>query len=336
MYFLSFDALHIILTSTFLLVALGIVFFRYKKYLFQREKTINYTTNKNFTIIRLTGLILSILLLGVTILEPTGLIKNSISPVEWIDCIWLLDVSASMDAEDIMENTSPISRLTKAKSVIENFIISHPENRYGLVIFAGTSRLVSPLTSEHSSLLTFLASIDSRSIGEGGTDFHDALSLSTGRFETKENLPHAIALLSDGGDKEDTPSMNSIKNIFQNKNTSLVTIGLGQTQPSPIPVGRDPLGEIVYKKFQWEVVLSGLNRISLKSLAEIGKWSYIEGGSIEKDLDTSLNIISRQEFQSSSNDSNDRTVQWIMAMSFFFFLIFLLFPSSFKKRWNAL
>ncbi len=155
-----------------------------------------------------------------------GLMRNSNTPVEGIDCIWLLDVSASMDVQDITENASAISRLIKAKSIIENSLIAHPENRYGLVIFAGTSRLISPLTSEHSSLLTFLASIDSKSISEGGTDFHDALSLATERFETKENIPHMIVLLSDGGDREDTLDASSIKNIFQNKNTRLITVGL--------------------------------------------------------------------------------------------------------------
>lgn len=216
------------------------------------------------------SIILSIILLGITLLEPVGLVKKSSSQTEGIDCVWLLDVSASMDAMDITENASPISRLIRAKSVIENTLIAHPENRYGLVIFAGTSRLISPLTSEHSSLLTFLASIDSKSISEGGTNFREALSVATQRFETRDSTPHTIVLLSDGGDQEDAPDMDSIRDIFQGKHTSLITIGIGKTRASPIPVGRDPLGEAVYKKFQGEVVLSGLSRENLKNLAKVG------------------------------------------------------------------
>ena len=236
MYFFSLDFFHISLVFFFLLIALGTIFFRYKKYLSSKEKIVNYTTNRNLTIIRLVSIILSIVLLGITLLSPAGLMKKSSSQTEGIDCVWLLDVSASMDAMDITENTSLISRLTRAKSVIENTLITHPENRYGLVIFAGTSRLISPLTSEHSSLLTFLASIDSSSIGEGGTDFHEALSIATQRFEKKDSTPHTIVLLSDGGDREDAPDMSSIRNIFQGKHASLITIGLGKTHASPIPV----------------------------------------------------------------------------------------------------
>lgn len=273
MYFLSLDPIHVILASLFLLATLGIVFFRYKKYLINKgkEKSTNYRSHKNLTIVRLTSLVLSIVLLSIILLEPAGLMKGSSTPPEGIDCIWLLDVSASMDVLDITDTPPTTSRLTRAKSVIENFIVSHPENRYGLVIFAGTSRLVSPLTSEHSSLLTFLASIDSGSIRGGGTDFYEALSLAIERFETTENASHAVVLLSDGGDREDSPDISSIKVIFQGKHASLISIGLGQTKPSPIPTGRNPLGEVIYKKFQGEMVLSGLNRETLKNLSEIGK-----------------------------------------------------------------
>lgn len=214
MYFLSLNLTHIILASLFLLASLGTVFFRYKKYRIANEKSLNYTSNKNLVILRIASLVLSVVFLGIAFLEPMGLMKDVSGSVKGIDCIWLLDVSSSMDTEDVTENNFPISRLTEAKSVVENYMITHPENRYGLVIFAGKSRLVSPLTSEHTSLLSFLASIDSKSITEGGTDFRDALILATERFETNENTPHTIVLLSDGGDAEDAPDMDSVRNIF--------------------------------------------------------------------------------------------------------------------------
>lgn len=175
-----------------------------------------------------------------------------------------------MDVKDIANNNSTLSRLNKAKSIIENYMITHPENRYGLVIFAGTSRLISPLTMEYSSLLTFLNSIDSKSISDGGTDFHQALQLSLDRFETQAPTSHAIVLLSDGGDKENTLDMSSIKNLFIGKNVKLITIGIGNTKPSPIPIGKNPIGETIYKKYRNDTVLSGLNPESLKNLAKIG------------------------------------------------------------------
>lgn len=237
-----------------------------------------------------------------------------------------------MDTEDVINDNSSTSRLKAAKFLIENYMITHPENRYGLVIFAGTSRLVSPLTTEHSSILTFLTSIDSKSIREGGTDFHQALQLAIDRFETKESTPHVIVLLSDGGDREDMSNTSSLKNLFSGKNTSLMTIGIGNTKPSPIPIGHNPLWEIVYKKFQGQIILSGLNETSLKNLAKIGGWSYLD----EDNIESALQKIVRQKFQKVWDISNEFTVRLLIALGFFFFIIFLLLPSSFLKKWNVL
>ena len=226
------------------------IFFRSGKYFLAHEKTTNYIINKRFTLIRFISLILSIFLIGIVFLGPTGLMNSSPVMSDGIDCVWLLDISTSMDVRDVSEISTTISRIARAKSVIENFMISHPENRYGLIVFAGVSRLVSPLTSDHSSLLTFLANIDSGSISTGGTDFLDALKLATERFETKDNIAHTIVLLSDGGDSEDSPDMSSIKSVLQGKNIILSTVGIGKTKPSPIPVGTNPFGDTVYKKFE--------------------------------------------------------------------------------------
>ncbi len=336
MYFLSVDFFHTILALLFLFITFGVIFFRYNTYFSANKKTTNYTTNKKWVITRLVSLVLTIIFLSTIILEPAWLMEGSEITKEWIDCIWLLDVSASMDVVDVIDNNQTVSRLTRAKSVIENFIISHREARYGLVIFAGKSRLVSPLTSEHSSLLSFLASIDSKSISEGGTDFREAVALSIERFETKNPIPHAIILLSDGGDQEDAPDMNSIKNLFQKKHTNLITIGIWQTNLSPIPVGRNPFGDTVYKKFNGETVLSGLTRKTLQDLAKNGWWSYIEWASIENSLEKSLSRISRHPIKESWDNVDDLTVRIFAMLGFFFFLMFILFPSSPIKKWNAI
>lgn len=219
---------------------------------------------------RLTSLTLSIFLLAVALLGPSGLLRETSQSMPGIDCVWLLDVSASMDVPDVSDGDTSVSRLARAKSIIENYMVAHPENRYGLVIFAGTSRLVSPLTGEHSSLLSFLTSIDSKSIREGGTDFRNALGLAIERFDTKERAPHAVVLLSDGGDAEDAPEASSIRGLFQGKNIHLVSVGIGDEKPSPIPTGKNPFGDTVYKKFQGETVLSGLYEESLRNLAKAG------------------------------------------------------------------
>lgn len=285
MYFQSADSLHIILVLIFFSVTLGIVFFRLKKNTPLQEKSVNYTSKKTLQNIRITSLVLSLAFLCIAFLEPVGLMKTPGTQAEGADCIWLLDVSKSMDARDMDEGAS---RLERAKAFIEEYSIAHPNNRYGLVIFAGTTRLVSPLTSDYSSLLTFLSSIDSKSIREGGTNFSEALKLSLERFDTTEQTPHVIVLLSDGGDEEDLPDTASLRNIFTKENTFLVSLGMGGTDPVPLSVGKNPFGETVYKKYEGELVLTSLQRENLKELAKQGNGIYSEGDSIGKDLENFL------------------------------------------------
>jgi hypothetical protein len=82
-------------------------------------------------------------------------------------------------------------------------------------------------------------------------------------------------------------------------------------------------------------VTSGLNKEILKKLALIGKWSYIDWNIISGSLEKSLIAVSRNVSNKYNNASDDITVRILIMMSFFFFLIYILFPSSFLKRWNA-
>lgn len=50
------------------------------------------------------------------------------------------------------------------------------------------------------------------------------LKLAVERFDAKENTPHAIVILSDGGEAEDAPDISSIRALFQGKNTFLSTV----------------------------------------------------------------------------------------------------------------
>lgn len=184
MYFPPVHLSDIVIVGAFLLVSLGVVYLRFGRYIKARDTHTNYTTNKTALFLKLSSLVLSISILGTLLLRPMGLMYNGVPEEKGIDCIWLLDTSASMDVRDVKSGENFVSRLQGAKSIIENYMVAHGENRYGLVIFSGKARLVSPLTSDRDSLLSFLASIDSKSIHDGGTDFREALEIATTRSGT--------------------------------------------------------------------------------------------------------------------------------------------------------
>jgi Ca-activated chloride channel family protein len=102
-----------------------------------------------------------------------------------------------MDAADISDGADSISRLETAKKFMIDYISKYPENRYGIILFAGKSLISSPLTIDTEVLTNIISSLDSKSIREGGTNLEDALALSIARFsDTKD--PKTVVILSDG------------------------------------------------------------------------------------------------------------------------------------------
>lgn len=330
--FLRLDILHIIPVLLFIMGTVWVIFWR-GRVGESRDESKNYTYKTSFSRIRLSSLVITIILLALAFLGPISSLWTSNNERQGVDIVWVLDVSKSMDVQDVTEWEQTISRLTWAKKIIENYILAHPENRYGLVIFAGKSRLVSPLTFESDSVLTFLTSIDTASITDGGTNFREALDIAVGRLSGKELNPLSLILLSDGGDKEDLSDTTMISSLFTGKNITLSTIGIGSDAWWPIPTGQDMFGNVTFKLFDGEMVTSRLEPDTLKSLAKIGKGSYISWEDIWSSLDTTLAKIIRHSVVGSTNNSGDSGRALVMIASIFF-LAFLLIPASFLKKWN--
>jgi len=331
--FLRLDMLHIIPAILFVVVIVWVMFWRGRAS-GAGDESKNYVYKTSFSRIRLVSLIITIILLVIAFLGPISSIWISNTERQGVDLVWILDVSKSMDVQDVAEWDQTISRLNTAKKIIENFILTHPENRYGLVIFAGGARLVSPLTSESESVLTFLTSIDSTTIRDGGTNFREALNTAIGRLPPKKgDNPLSLILLSDGGEEEDLADTTMISGLFTGKNITLSTVGIGSDKGWPIPAGQDVFGNMAFKLYQGEMVTSRLESDNLKSLADIGKGSYISWEHIWSSLDKTLSKIQRRTIVGSANNSGDSGRVLVM-MASVFFLVFLLIPASFLKKWN--
>ncbi|EKD29869.1 MAG: hypothetical protein ACD_78C00234G0001, partial [uncultured bacterium (gcode 4)] len=140
-------------------------------------------------------------------------------------------------------------------------------------------------------------------------------------------------LLSDGWEKENLGDTTMISSLFAGKNVTLSTVGIGSDKGWPIPMGQDPFGNTTYKLFGGEMVTSHLEPDNLKSLADIGKGSYISWENIWSSLNKTLSKIQRRTIVGSANNSGDSGRVLVMIASAFF-LIFLLIPASFLKKWN--
>ncbi len=267
---LQFDTFHIIFALLLTSLFVWLLFVSYKKWqsYFSYKESRNYTFQKPLFYTLILWSFLSMIL---SFFWPAWTSEN-MNSTSWSDIIFTIDVSRSMDTEDIDDGNAKISRLTMAKKIIENEIGNHPENHYWAIAFAGQALIISPLTNDANIFTNLVWNLNSGLIQEGGTNITDAIKLALKRFSgsTKNDTPKSIVILTDGEDIENSINMDAIKKELQDtKNISLNIVGIGTENGWPIPMWRDLFGNPIYKMYQWETIISRLWTSTIKSLANI-------------------------------------------------------------------
>ena len=186
-----------------------------------------------------------------------------------IDIMLLLDVSRSMQAEDFTIGNQAASRISVVKKVSEEFLEQRPNDRLGIVAFAGRPYLVSPLTLDHPWLLQ---NMDRVRIGlvEDGTAIGSAIASAANRLRGDKNAKsRVIILLTDGDNNAGKISPTTAAEAARAIGCKIYTIGAGSDGVAQVPTGqRDPFGRKVYAQAE------PLDATALKQIAEIGNGQF--------------------------------------------------------------
>ena len=180
------------------------------------------------------------------------------------DIMIALDVSKSMLAQDIKP-----SRLERAKQVISKIIDNSPDNKIGLVIFAGRAYLQMPMTVDHEAAKMYLASASPDDVPTQGTVISDALKMCYAAFNPKEKTYKSVLLISDGED-HDNDALKIAKQLGK-QGVMVNTVGIGSPQGAPIP---DPETNAYKTDDKGNTVISRLNEEELSNIAKDGKGLY--------------------------------------------------------------
>lgn len=199
------------------------------------------------------------------------------------EIIVALDVSNSMLARDYSPN-----RLERAKLSISRLTDKLQEDRIGLVIFAGTSFVQLPVTTDYVSAKMFLSSIDTGSIPVQGTAIGDAIRLSIKSFSAQSEKSRVIIVISDGENHEDD-AVAAAKQAAE-IGIKVYTIGVGSAEGQPIPID----GELM-KDRDGNIVVTKLNEQMLRDIARAGGGAYIHAGGEEFGLNPIIQDIRRME-----------------------------------------
>lgn len=154
-----------------------------------------------------------------------------------IDIQLAVDVSSSMKAMDFQLEGRSVNRLAVVKDVVASFIEARPNDRIGLVAFAGKPYLVSPLTLDHDWLQKRL---DSLSIGmiEDGTAIGSAIGTSVNRLRSRQAKSRIIILLTDGVNTSGRVPPMVAAEAAEAMKIKVYTIGAGTRGLAPYPVVR--------------------------------------------------------------------------------------------------
>lgn len=234
---------------------------------------------------------------------------------EGVDLIIALDVSLSMQAEDVAP-----SRLERSKNEIKRLLDDLQGDRVGLILFAGDAFLQCPLTSDYSAVKLFLDVANPSLIPTPGTDFGAALRLAMQAFErssetesSDESRTRALLFVSDGENHID--GINDMIQEARAAGVVMFAAGVGETEGAPIPTGR-ARGQTTYKKDrQGRIVSTKLEEAVLQELAEEGAYFRIArtASSLNK-ITSALDRLEKSEFATEEYEEYDEQYQWPLAI----------------------
>ena len=162
--------------------------------------------------------------------------------VDGIDIVLGLDVSGSMQALDFTIDRHRVNRIEVVKSVVSKFIEQRPDDRIGLIAFAGAPYLVSPITLDHDWLQQNLERVSIGS-GDDGTAIGSAIAASVNRLRETPAKSKVVVLLTDGVNNTGKIAPLAAAEAAKSMGVKIYTVGVGARGKAPIPV-KDAAGHM--------------------------------------------------------------------------------------------
>ena len=281
----------------------------------------SYSRAKGWVRMSLFSLAFTFFVLGLA--RPQVGAKLSERETKGAEIMIALDVSNSMLAQDY----SP-SRLERAKLAISRIVDKLQEDRIGLVVFAGSSFVQLPITTDYVSAKMFLSSIDTETVPVQGTAIGDAIQTCAMSFSAQSDKSRAIIVITDGENHEDDP-VAAARNAAE-VGIKIYTIGVGSAEGQPIT--KD--GELMKDK-DGNIVVTRLEESVLKDIARVGGGAYVHAGNEEFGLNPILEDIQRMEaekFNSIVFEEYDEQFMYFFAIALALLVLEMLVGEKRNRR----
>lgn len=255
---------------------------------------------------------------------------------EGIDLLIALDVSTSMQAEDVAPN-----RLERAKNEIKKLLDELDGDRVGLVLFAGEAFVQCPLTTDYDAVRLFLDVAEPALIPTPGTDFEVAFETAMQAFSPSEQMrrtadtsgpqtaEHTRALLYVSDGENHLGSISRIARMARERNIALFAAGVGETDGVRIPVYENGQRVEFQRDRRGEIVQTRLEEEALTRLAERGGYFRIaRTSSTLPDLPASIEGLETTIFGAERFEEYEEQYQWPLVLA----LLLLVAASVIRVR----
>ena len=171
-------------------------------------------------------LIIAWLSLVTAIARPVNIGDPVALPTTGRDILLAVDISGSMEREDMIINGRQVNRLYAVKSVVSDFVNTREGDRLGLILFGERAYLQTPLTFDTKTLQDLLIEAQIGFAGNG-TAIGDAIGLSVKKLKERPDSNRVLILLTDGSNTAGVLSPSEASDIAKKAKVKIYTIGIG-------------------------------------------------------------------------------------------------------------
>ena len=228
------------------------------------------------------------------------------SKTEGTDIILAMDMSTSMLARDFKPD-----RFEAAKDVASQFISGRESDNIGIVIFAGESFTLVPMTTDKTVLLNYVKEIKMNML-EDGTAIGDGLATAINRIKDGKAKSKSIILLTDGSNNTGVVAPLTAAEIAAKFGIKVYTIGIGTMGNAMFPVGINVFGKVEYQSLPVVIDEATLKSISQKTG---GQYFRATSKNVLKDVFKEIDKLEKTELDVRKfSQTEDNFMPWALLL----------------------
>ena len=268
-------------------------------------------------------LALAWLLCVVTLAGPSWERKDTPTYRNVNEQVLVIDLSRSMDAEDIQP-----SRLVRVRQKVEDILSKSYETENAVVIFAASPFVVSPLTNDAETIRSMLPAIETGIMPAQGSRIGDGIRKAHDLLKSVKSKDGRILLFTDSAVDGDT--FLAAEEVAA-AGIGLSVIGVGSAEGAPIPI---PRGGFI-KDLSGNIVVARLDESALGELAKVGGGKYRRITTDESDINSLLKLPARENPDDDENtESSQQSIEaWLDRGPWLALLLLPFVAMSFRRGW---